>query len=219
PATVWFEWGIDNSYGNLTPPVTIGPGSKVVRVSQPTTGLTPSASYHYRAAATNVAGIAFGAETLLTTGMNIQNWGIYLYGLPTIPLGLTNLVMIACGHGHCLAIRDDGTVVAWWAGFTNIVATDYGQVIVPAGLSNVISIAGGFSHSLAAREDGTVVAWGKFWSGASISVPANATNVVAIAGGDSHCVALRADGTVVAWGDNGSGQTSIPPAATNIVAI
>src|SRR5438094_10353707 len=53
PATVWFEWGIDNSYGNLTPPVTIGPGSKVVRVSQPITGLTPSASYHYRAAATN----------------------------------------------------------------------------------------------------------------------------------------------------------------------
>ena len=52
------------------------------------------------------------------------------------------MVVIAAGHMHSLALKQDGTVVAWGT----IV---FGQTTVPVGLSNVIAIAAGGSGSLA----------------------------------------------------------------------
>jgi len=44
---------------------------------------------------------------------------------------------IAGGYAHSLALKADGTVVAWgW--------NDYGQTIVPAEATNVVAIAGGW---------------------------------------------------------------------------
>jgi hypothetical protein len=48
---------------------------------------------------------------------------------------------IAAGTNHSLALKSDGTVVAWGD-------NDSGQATVPAGLSGVVAIAAGYEHSL-----------------------------------------------------------------------
>ncbi|MCM8824954.1 MAG: hypothetical protein NC937_02195, partial [Candidatus Omnitrophica bacterium] len=99
---------------------------------------------------------------------------------------------IVAGGWHTVALKGDGTVVAW--GYNG-----YGQCNVPAGLTNVVAIAAGGAHTVALKGDGTVVAWGDNWYG-QCDVPAGLTNVVAIAAGGAHTVALKGDGTLVAWG-------------------
>jgi hypothetical protein len=143
-----------------------------------------------------------------------------------MPVGLSNVMAIAGGTFHSLALKSNGTVVAWGA-----VGWDYGQTNVPAGLSNVVAIAGGSSHSLALKSDGTIVAWGNNGFG-QMNIPAGLSNVVAIGGGFYHTVALRTNaipapvalltgnnvfqGTVTATGftGNGSGLTAL--AAANV---
>ena len=86
---------------------------------------------------------------------------------------MSNVVGLAAGQDHALALKADGTVIAW--GDNNL-----GQTNVPPGLSNVVAVAAGSSHSLALKADGTVVAWG----GGLTNVPAGLSNVMAIAAGD-----------------------------------
>jgi hypothetical protein len=75
------------------------------------------------------------------------------HGQCNVPVGLSGVVAIAGGDSHSLALKSDGTVVAW--GYN----TD-GQCSAPAGLSGVVAIAGGNMHSLALKSDGTAVTWG-----------------------------------------------------------
>jgi len=89
--------------------------------------------------------------------------GFQLLRQTNVPAGLSGVIAIAAGYYHSLALKSDGTVVAW--GATGVV--DYGQADVPAGLSGVTAIAAGGSHSLALKSDGTVVAWGAASSGSS----------------------------------------------------
>jgi alpha-tubulin suppressor-like RCC1 family protein len=123
----------------------------------------------------------------------------------------TPLAAVAAGYGHGLAVRTDGSVVAW--------GNDcYGQAQVPASVTNAVAVAAGKYHSLALNADGSVVAWGQN-SYDQTSVPASATNVVALAAGDYHSLAVKADGTVVAWGNNDGSQTDVPASAFNVVAV
>jgi len=141
-------------------------------------------------------------------------------------VGLSNVVAIAGGFFHSLALKSNGTVVAWGAGATNSGGLpDLGQAIIPVGLSNVVAIAAGELYSLALKSDGTVAAWGNNGFGQT-NIPAGLSNVVAIAGGYSHSLALKLDGTVVAWGagtDNTGnphlGQSIVPLGLSNVVAI
>jgi alpha-tubulin suppressor-like RCC1 family protein len=97
---------------------------------------------------------------------------------------------IAAGGGHSLALKGDGTVVAWGCGAPG---TDFGQCSAPAGLFGVKAIAAGDFQSLALRGDGTVVAWG---CGASAPndgqcrVPSGLSGVTGIAAGGVHSMAL-----------------------------
>ena len=59
------------------------------------------------------------------------------------------------GYNHNLALKSDGTVVAWGD-------NEYGQTNVPANLTNVKSIAGGAGFSVALKNDGTLVEWGLY---------------------------------------------------------
>jgi hypothetical protein len=133
-----------------------------------------------------------------------------------MPPDLTNTVAIAAGGwflspSHSLALRDDGTIVAWGDNSS-------GQADVPPGLSNVVAIAAGDGHCMALTDEGRVVTWG-FDLGKD-DITAGLSNVVAIAAGD-HRVALKSDGTAVIWGDfpSGPGQPQSPWFRTNLVAI
>jgi alpha-tubulin suppressor-like RCC1 family protein len=66
----------------------------------------------------------------------VVGWGFDNYGQATIPAELSNVVAIAAGYGHSLALTDEGRVVGWgW--------NAYGQTTIPSGLSNVVAIATG----------------------------------------------------------------------------
>jgi hypothetical protein len=103
-----------------------------------------------------------------------------------LPANLTNVTAIAVGGeysgDHDLALKSDGTVVAWGSNKT-------GQSNEPAGLTNVIAVSAGANHSLALERDGTVVAWGDNSAG-QCNVPQGLTNVIAIAAGGLSSAAI-----------------------------
>jgi hypothetical protein len=155
--------------------------------------------------------VNFPLSAPVDQGLRIFGWGENGSGQITIPVSASNVVAIAAGNDHSLALRADGTVVGW--GYNG-----QGQTTIPASATNVVAIAAEYAHSLALRVDGTVVGWGDNFQGQS-TIPASASNVVAIAAGGGHSLALMDDGTVVGWGYNGHGQSTIPASASNVVAI
>ena len=128
------------------------------------------------------------------------------------PYGLTNVVAVAAGITHVLALLADETVIGWGL-------NDFGQTRAPADLSNVVAVAAGARHSLALKGDGTVAAWGDNFSGQT-NIPAGLSHVVAIAATYNGNVALTSDGKLVAWGsDVSGGAIVIPSGSTNLVEI
>ena len=136
---------------------------------------------------------------------------LFLLLISVTTLNAFGQTFIAGGGNHSLALKDDGTVVAWGG-------NEYGQCNVPIGLKGVVSIAGGGNHSLALKDDGTVVAWGGNEYG-QCNVPIGLKGVVSIAGGGNHSLALKDDGTVVAWGGNYKGQCNLPSGLDDIISI
>ena len=99
-------------------------------------------------------------------------------GQTNVPPDLTNVVAVAAGDFCGLALRADGTVVAWGD-------NSYGQTNVPPDLTNVVAVAAGYHHCLALRAEGTVLAWGDDIDGCT-DVPIDLTNAVAIVAGAAH---------------------------------
>ena len=119
---------------------------------------------------------------------------------------------IAAGNLHSLALRADGSVVAWGYNLD-------GTSIVPSSATNVVAIAAGGNLSVALRANGTVVQWG---SGIlSYPVPSGLSNVVAISASGSHITALKNNGSVVSWGNEYVAYASngVPPDVANVAAL
>jgi hypothetical protein len=62
PTTAWFQWGATTNYGSLTSLTNLGSGTNALPLSAPLVGLTPNTIYHFRAAATNSAGVVYGND-------------------------------------------------------------------------------------------------------------------------------------------------------------
>jgi alpha-tubulin suppressor-like RCC1 family protein len=120
-------------------------------------------------------------------------------------------VAIAGGGFHSLALKGDGTVVAWGE-------SGSGETNVPPDLTNVIGIAAGGGISLALKADHTLAAWGENDYGQT-TVPIGLSNVVTMTAGEFHALALKSDETVIAWGRNDQGQTNVPSSLSNVVSI
>lgn len=136
---------------------------------------------------------------------HVISWGYDFNGQSTPPSDLNDVIAVAAGQAHNLALRANGTVVAW--GDPNFAS-------VPLGLSNVIAIATAF-HSVALKSDGSVTVWNSPQPEIN-SIPPAATNITAIGTSPGAIVALRRDGTVIAWGSDAR-FTNIPPNLTGVV--
>src|SRR5437763_16549125 len=95
-------------------------------------------------------------------------WGDNTYGQTNVPLSATNVISVAAGDYHCLALRSDGSVITWGqqsSGLSN----------VPGDLCNILSAAAGNTHSLAARSDGPLPIWRRWNPALTTPAPAQAT--------------------------------------------
>ena len=71
-----------------------------------------------------------------------------------VPENLNNVIMLVGGADHLLALKSDGSVVAWGK-------DDTGQATVPADLSgNIVGMSAGDNHSTVLFSDGTCQSWG-----------------------------------------------------------
>src|SRR6267378_4234113 len=80
-------------------------------------------------------------------GTQVVAWGDNSQGQTNVPPGLSNVIAIAAGTAHSVALKSDGAVVAWGDGGS-------GQTDIPPGLSNVVAIAAGHHETVLLQMDG-----------------------------------------------------------------
>jgi len=128
---------------------------------------------------------------------------------------------VAGGQFHSIALRADGTVLAWGAGYSgqlgdgkNVNNRPTAQLV--PGLTGVTAIAAGGAHSLAITSSGAVFGWGDNYAGqlgdgtttqrfTPVRIAGLGAAVSASGGADFSTVLLR-DGTVWSFGNNSRGQ-------------
>lgn len=146
---------------------------------------------------------------------------------------LDNIIYIAAGYDHALALAADGALYAWGddtsaqQGRGMPVTKVNSAKVVENAPEHLVALAAGNDYSLLLDADGYVYGFGrndkgqtgvgytvsgtvprprKIYKGASVSGDENLTHIVKIVAGESHALALRADGAVFGWGDNSHGQ-------------
>jgi len=134
--TVWFEWGTDTNYGNVTPPTKVQ-GPVTATISNLVLQLEPYTTYHYQAVASNIFGIVYGGDTAFTTvpkfvqvGTN-SNWS----------------AMALSGDGRELAATSNGVVC---------VSTNFGLTFSPTEGTGLV-FATSFDGSVILAENGASV--------------------------------------------------------------
>jgi alpha-tubulin suppressor-like RCC1 family protein len=123
----------------------------------------------------------------------------------TPPKELTNILSVAIGRNHSLALQKNGTVFGW--GFnevgqatgvktTNDSLLSAGLVAIgKTTLSNIVQIAAHNDFNLALKNDGTIVGWGQKLSPQN-NIPIGLSGVVAVGVGDRFCLAITTNRAV-----------------------
>lgn len=128
------------------------------------------------------------------------------------PYVVSQKAYLSAGMDHALALKANGTVVAW--GRNNA-----GQATVPSGLTDVVQVVAGYDFSAAVKANGTVVTWGSYIIGDFTNLNL-VTNAVAAAAGNAFIAVLRADGTVTSFGAPWNTQTlTVPAGLSGVTAI
>jgi alpha-tubulin suppressor-like RCC1 family protein len=236
--TVW-TWGLNN-YGEL------GVGDTISRTT-PVQVLGPDGIGYFNGV--NAIKCGAGYSIALKSDSTVWTWGANLTGTlgvgdfinrttPVQVLGpggigfLTDVIAIAGGTFHAVALKSDGTVWAWGSNGNGELGdgTFIGrqtpvQVFGSGGvgfLTNVTAIEGGGDYTIALKVDGTVYTcgnnnYGQLGDGTHSSrrwpvqvVGSDSvgvlTDIISIASGGQHTIALKADSTIWTWGRNYDGE-------------
>ncbi|KPA16408.1 hypothetical protein MHK_003370, partial [Candidatus Magnetomorum sp. HK-1] len=208
--------------------ITVEPGNDPPDITIDLTTGNPAiaaGAYHSLAVRGGHEVMAWGRNDIGQLGIGTSGEGTS-QTFPNILSGLKNIIDLAAGENHSLALSDNGSVWAWGnnshgqlgigesGGGTEIDSPE--KVLL---LTDIIAIDGGYAHSLALQNNGTIWSWGSNTHGqlgigksgveTSESIPnliQTLDNCVSIAAGYGHSVALKKDGTVWTWGFNSSGQ-------------
>lgn len=184
----------------------------------------------------NIKAIAAGSNhtVALDEAGKVWTWGSNDYGQLGHSVGVlmnsnptpvteltTNIIAIAAGDHHTLAVDANGQVWAW--GRDNFGQISNGNITsttpnIVSGINDIVTVAAGANHSIALKRDGTVWTWGRNTVGqlgngettninTVPSVVPGLSNIVDIDAGENHTIALKQDSTsVYAWGSNAYGQ-------------
>ncbi len=224
---------------NSTAPVAVsgfGAGSGVAAVAGNAPQITTTAvsgDGHSMALKSNGAVYGWGHDNSGQVGNGISlpippmtNVNV-LKPVPVVGLGAgSGVIAIAAGGSHSLALKSDGTVLAWGHDTSGelgdggaLPGADESSPVGVSGMgsgSGVVQVAAGGAFGVARKSNGTVWTWGNNASGqlgdgttTDRSTPAQVpglSNVRAVAAGDAFVVAIKNDGSVWAWGNNASGE-------------
>jgi hypothetical protein len=154
PTTAWFQWGANTNYGNLTSVIDLGSGTTALPLSVPLAGLNPNVTYHFRIAATNDYGLAYGSDQSLTSRSlptdftyTITNGTITITGytgpggVVSIPGTINGLPVTSIGHwafGWCTSLTSvtiPNSVTSIGAAFEN--CTSLTSVTIPGSVTNI----------------------------------------------------------------------------------
>lgn len=143
----------------------------------------------------------------------------------TGPTYLTNIISIAAGNTHCIALDGSNNVWTWGANNNGQLGINDSSITArylakTFGMTNVTYVGACGGRSFVTKSDHSVWAWGLNSSGqlgigtvnanpklAPTQVSISGTSdVVQFAGGDTHTLFLKNDRTVWACGDNTYGQ-------------
>lgn len=177
---------------------------------------------------------------ILHSDTRVQDYGAEASGSfvrLTTSANLDNVIAVAVGAQHQLALSRNGTVWSWDAnqygqcgtGETVENYTFPQQVRDAAGvLPRVARIAAGTHFSLALANDGTLYSWGRNQAGqlghsggeplVREARPA-LSGVRAMACGDQFALAVKTDGTVLAWGAGETGQLGTAPGRGSVPTL
>jgi alpha-tubulin suppressor-like RCC1 family protein/Tol biopolymer transport system component/chitodextrinase len=178
----------------------------------------------------------------VTAGGEVWAWGWNSYGqvgngdftpdgsdihvsTPARVQGLMDIVAVAAGSVHSLALDKFGRVWAWGgntSGQLGLGTTDsnYPAHLLPVlmpGLSHITAISAGPVYSLALDDQGHLWAWGSNWNGemglgsvsASVSSPSmvpSLDGLVSVSSGSNFVIASDSHGSAWTWGRNYYGQ-------------
>lgn len=213
-------WG-ENTYGQL------GNGTQEKSLSPiPVPGLS------------NVVAISMRYHTALAVLSNgkVMAWGEGSFGqignghvkqgnsVPVEVSGLSNVVAISAGYTHCLALLENGEVMAWggdrWGQLGDGKVGSVSNTDVPVAvkeLTGVTAISAGNTHSLALTSSGQVWAWGDDLRGElgigtknESSVPKQVVGLpeaaISVSAGNQFSLAALEGGAAMAWGVNEDGE-------------
>ncbi len=176
-------------------------------------------------------------------GENISGGSLFHNPTPVQVIGLSDIVQIATGTLHSVALSGDGRVWTWGGNSSGQLGID-SQVhknipVLVAGIDHVVDIAAGLFSTLMVRQNGTVWVSGSSSSGTNtystlgiegvfqsmlpVQLP-TLSNAIHIAHGGVHQFALKANDSVWAWGTNiygrlGDGTTTNTTAAVEISTL
>ena len=174
-----------------------------------------------------------------TQGSNLHgqlgNAGLVYQDKPQHPLGMADVVQVASGLDHVLALKKDGTLWGWGYGdvgqvgatfrsiqFLNSMGIDVFALYtserqpVRVSLPPLVEVVAGARFSMAIARNGTLWAWGANGSGQlGLGGPLDRylpmqihglTGITHLAAGYVHSLALDGEGRLYSWGDNRLGQ-------------